>query len=221
LSSEFVASLFPDDDLSTNTQAVRNLGGGLVSVFGPIELTVVVCGLTLEHPFFYYKDNPTFLMEIDLLTRAALTIDCESRCVWSKHTLRCHVRQDLADATAKPTLHVNADKFLDMVPSLLVLFPDVETRESSDDHVDETTVTQFSMVLKHPVLENGCKCSLTSNLVLDETQTKSTSVRSSPLTAIDVGVQCDESSVVSILDDPVMSLSVLVLIVTVHCLPVR
>jgi len=91
LSSEFAASLFPDDDLSTNTQAVRNLGGGLVSVFGPIELTVVVCGLTLEHLFFYYEDNLTFLMGIDLLTRAALTIDCESRCVSSKHTLRCHV----------------------------------------------------------------------------------------------------------------------------------
>jgi len=100
LSSEFVANLFPDDDLSTNARDVRNLGGGLVSVFGPIELTVVVCGLTLEHPFFYYENNLTFLMGIDLLTRAALTIDCESRCVWSTHTLRCHVRQDLADATA-------------------------------------------------------------------------------------------------------------------------
>ena len=89
--------------------------GGLVSVYGLVELTVVVCGLTLEHPFFYYEDNPTFLMGIDLLTRAAMTIDCESRCVWSKHTLRCHVRQDLADATVKPMLHVNADKLLDTV----------------------------------------------------------------------------------------------------------
>jgi len=132
LSSEFVASLFPDDDLSTNTRAVRNLGGGLVSLYGPVELTIVVCGLTLEHPFFYYEDNPTFLMGIDLLTRAALTIDCESLCVWSKHTLRFHVRQDLEDATAKPTLHVNADKFLDTVSSLPALFPDVETRESWD-----------------------------------------------------------------------------------------
>ena len=83
LRSEFVTSLFPDDDLSTNTRAARNLGGGLVSVYGPVELTVVVCGLTLEHPFFYYEDNPTFLMGTDLLTRAAMMTDC----VWSKHTL--------------------------------------------------------------------------------------------------------------------------------------
>ena len=83
---------------------------------------------------------------------------------------------------------MNADKFLDMVPSLPVLFPDDETRESSDDHVDKTALTQFSMALKHPVLEAECEHSLTSNLLLDETQTKSTSVRSFPVTAIDVGV---------------------------------
>jgi len=201
LSSEFVASLFPDDDLSTKTRAVRNLGGGLVSVSGPVELTVVVCGLMLEHPFFYYDDNPILLMGIDLFTRAALTIDCESRCVWSKHTLRCHERQDLADATAKPSLHVHADKFLDMVPSLPILSPDVETRESSDDQVDETALTQLSMALERPLLET----SSTSDLVLDETQTTSTSARLSPSIAIDVGIQCDESSVVVMLDAPVVS----------------
>jgi len=111
----------------------------------------------------------------------------------------------LADATAKPTFHVNADKFLAMVPPLPVLFPDVETRESPDDHFDETALTQLSMALKHPVLETECESSSTSNLVLDERQTESTFVRSSPLIAIDVGVQCDESSVVAMLDDPVMS----------------
>jgi len=134
-------------------------------------------------------------MGIDLLTRAALTTDCESRCVWSKHTLRCHVRQDLADATAKPTLHVNADKFLDMVPSLPVLFPDVETRESADDYGDETALAQSSMALEYSVLDGECDL-----ILLDEI-----SVRPSSVTAIDVGVQCDESSVVSMLDDSVMS----------------
>jgi len=63
LSSEFVASLFPDVDLSSNTQAVSNMGGGLVSVFGPIEFTVEVCGLMLKHPLFYY-DNPVLLWEL-------------------------------------------------------------------------------------------------------------------------------------------------------------
>jgi len=55
-------------------------------------------------------------MGFDLITRAALTIDGESRCVWSKHTLRCHIKQDLANACAKLTIQVNADPFLDTVP---------------------------------------------------------------------------------------------------------
>jgi len=75
LSTRFVQDLFPNDELSPRFRAVCNLGGGLVPVKGPIELTVEVCGLMPEHPFFYYEGNPTFLMGIDLFTRAALTID--------------------------------------------------------------------------------------------------------------------------------------------------
>ena len=87
LSTRFVQDLFPNVELSPRFRAVRNLGGELVPVQGPIEFTVEVCGLMLEHPFFYYEGNPTFLMGIDLLTRAALTTDCELRCAWSKHML--------------------------------------------------------------------------------------------------------------------------------------
>jgi len=119
-------------------------------------------------------------MGIDLLTRASMTIDCESRCVWSKHTLRCHVRQDLADVTAKPTLHVNADKFSDTVPPLPALFFDVETRESPDDHVDETALTQLSMALMHPVSERECEPSLTLDIVTDESQIQRSLDRMTP-----------------------------------------
>ena len=116
LNTKFVQSLFPGRNLSTNSREVRNLGGGLVTIKGPIELNVEVCKLILKHPFYFYDGNPTFLIGFDLIMRAALTIDVESRCVWSKHTLRCHVKQDLADACAKPTLQVNANPFLDTVP---------------------------------------------------------------------------------------------------------
>ena len=69
--------LFPNVELSRRFSAVHFLGGGLVPVQGPIELTVEVCGLSLDHPFFYYEGNPTFLVGTDLLTKAALMIDCE------------------------------------------------------------------------------------------------------------------------------------------------
>ena len=106
LNTKFVQSLFPG----------RNLGGNLVMIKGPIKLTVEVCNLILKHPFYFYYGNPTFLMGFDLITRAALTIDAESRCIWSKHTLHCHIKQDLADACAKPMIQVNADPFLETIP---------------------------------------------------------------------------------------------------------
>ena len=190
--------------MSTNTRDVRNLGGGLVSVYGPVELTVVVCRLTLEHHFFYYEDNLTFLMGTDLLTRAAMTIDCESRCVWSKHTLRCHVRQDMADATAKPMLHVNADEFLDTVPPIPVLFPDVETRESQDDQADETALTQLAMALKRAAPEFEFESSSAQDFATDAPQIECSPVRTSVPNAIDVRIQCDESSVMTMLADPLV-----------------
>jgi len=90
LNRKFVQRLFQGQDLSTNSREVRNLGGGLVTIKGPIELTVEVCNLILKHPFYFYDGNPTFLMGFDLITRAALTIDAESRCVWSKHFALSH-----------------------------------------------------------------------------------------------------------------------------------
>jgi len=108
LSTRFVQYVFPNVELSPRFCTVRNLGGGLVPVQGPIELTVEVCGLVLDHPFFYHEGNPTFMMGIDLLTRAALTIDCELRCAWSKHMLRCNLHQDLANAAIHPT-HVTCE----------------------------------------------------------------------------------------------------------------
>jgi len=39
------------------------------------------CHLVLKHPFCFYDGNLTFLMGFNLITRAAFTIDAESRCV--------------------------------------------------------------------------------------------------------------------------------------------
>jgi len=86
LSTKFVQNLFPGEDLTTSSREVCNLGGGLVTIQGPIELSVEVCNLLLKHPFYFYKDNPMFLMGFDLITRAALTIDAESRLSYSGHT---------------------------------------------------------------------------------------------------------------------------------------
>jgi len=80
----------------------------------------LIAGVRKVYPRFYFPNNnietnpesntvyikvhtdpPPDNMGFDLITRAAVTIDAESRCVWSK---------------AKPTIHVNADPFLETVP---------------------------------------------------------------------------------------------------------
>ena len=114
LSTKLNQSLFPDKDLTTSSREVHNLGGDLVTTKGSIELSVEVCNLVLKHLFYFYDDNRTFLMGFDLITRAALTTYSESRCAWSRQTLRCHINQDLANVCAKPTIH--ADPFLETVP---------------------------------------------------------------------------------------------------------
>jgi len=151
LSTRFMQDLFPNVELSPRFRAVRNLGGGLVPVQCPIELTVEVCGLMLEHPFFYYEGNPTFLMGIDRLTRAALTIDCELRCAWSKHMLRCNLHQDLANAAIRPTLHVITDHFFDTVPPVPSMLSDAEPEESQESTVVDDALTQLPMASVFPL----------------------------------------------------------------------
>ena len=87
LSTKFVQSLMPGQDLSTSSREVRNLGGGLITIRGLIELSVeMICNLVLKHPFYFYDGNSTFLMGFATIIRAALTIDSESRCVLFKYT---------------------------------------------------------------------------------------------------------------------------------------
>jgi len=153
-----------------SSREVRNLGRGLERMFqnqvtdfnskfdrsfkGPIELTVEVCNLILKHPFYFYDGNPTFLMGFDLITRAALTIDAESRCVWSKHTLRFHIKQDLANACAKPTIQVNADPFLETVPPCCCLPP--------SEHADHENMSEDLCLDKELIPLSTASCTPSS-----------------------------------------------------------
>jgi len=83
-----------DDD----GREVRCLGGGLISIKGPVTLTVEICSSVLKHPFYYYEGNATFLMGFDLITAAA-----EKRCVWSKFTPDSEVCQHFAESSTALT----------------------------------------------------------------------------------------------------------------------
>jgi len=180
ITTKFLQDLFPDRNLGTTSRSVRNLGGNTVVIRGPIELEVEICNVTLKHPFYFY-DQPIFLLGVDLITRAALTIDIASRCVWSKHNLRAHLRQELADATVKPTLHVNAEPFLDEVsPVPLADTPCEPPGEILDPKATDAPLAPSSMV---PTTQSCCSTSVRGPcaVVLSATTTHT----------IDVGIQCE------------------------------
>jgi len=186
LNTKFVQSLFPGRNLSTSSREVRNLGGGLVTIKGPIELTVEVCNLILKHPFYFYDGNPTFLMGFDLITRAALTIDAESRCVWSKHTLRCHIKQDLADACAKPTMQVNADPFLETVPPECTGCEDMSVYKCCEQELTPLSTASGT----HEFFQTTAVESSLPHTCILETRVSSTPVS---CTSVEVGAQASET----------------------------
>jgi len=157
-----------------------------VTIKGLIDLTVEVCNLILKHPFYFYDGNPTFLMGFDLITRAALTIDAESRCVWSKHTLRCHIQQDLADTCAKATIQVNADPFLETVPPS----ESAGCEDMSEYKCCEQKLTPLSMASGTPkFFQTTVESSLPHTCIL-ETRVLSTPVS---CTSVEVGAQASET----------------------------
>jgi len=98
LSTEFVQRLFPEQKIPTGTRQIRALGGQLLTLKGPLKLKVEVSGLLLEHPFYYYDKNPTFLMGFDLILAAAFVTDPVNRSVWSKITASTPPRTTAANS---------------------------------------------------------------------------------------------------------------------------
>ena len=170
LSTKFMRDLFTvsEHELPVQSREVRSLGGGLVRIQGPIMLTVEVCNLVMQHPFYYYDGNTTFLMGYDLISAAALTIDSESRCVWSKHTLRCNMGRDLANTLVKPTVEVNADPFLETVPRSYC-FSSRASEESMETQIPGQAVYASSSFL-HPHATSTFRVSPPISACDDDTQ---------------------------------------------------
>ena len=82
----FYDTLFPGQTPPDSVIRAFGFGGSTVRMRGPVALSVEVCAVTLTHSFYFYEDNPTFLMGYDLISAAALVIDPVNRCVWSKRS---------------------------------------------------------------------------------------------------------------------------------------
>jgi len=88
VSTKFIKALFPNRDLRVRSRRVRSLSKHLVTIQGPITLTIDVCCFSLQQPVYFCEDTPCFILKYDLIQAAAVIIDPVEKCVWSKHTLR-------------------------------------------------------------------------------------------------------------------------------------
>jgi len=83
LSDEAMRHVFPEGYWACQNRKVKSLGGNLISVQGPLRLSVEVCTLPFVHEFYHLDGMEQSLLGFDLFQAAALVIDCELGCVWS------------------------------------------------------------------------------------------------------------------------------------------
>jgi len=88
LSDEAMRQLFPEGYWACQNRKVKSLGGNLISVQGPLRLSVEVCTLPLVHEFYHLDGMEQSLLGFDLFQAAALVIDCELGCVWSSSIVK-------------------------------------------------------------------------------------------------------------------------------------
>jgi len=97
LSSSFLQNLFPGRELPGQGREVRSLGGNHIAIKGPVRLAVEICGMNFNHPV--YVCDKTFLSGYDVVSAAALLIDAQARCVWSKLTVHWGITQDFTNSS--------------------------------------------------------------------------------------------------------------------------
>ena len=77
-----------EDAVSSRT--VATFGNGAVQLFGPVQLNVTHCGVSLEHPFYLVDDKAMSLSPAiggyDLMNAAHLVMDIPNGLAWSKLT---------------------------------------------------------------------------------------------------------------------------------------
>jgi len=88
LSDKAMRQLFPEGYWACQNRKVKSLGGNLISVRGPLYLSVEVCTLQLMHEFYHLDGMEQSLLGFDLFQAAALVIDCELGCVWSSSVVK-------------------------------------------------------------------------------------------------------------------------------------
>jgi len=83
LGDEAMLQLFPEGYWAQNNRQVQSLGDSIVTIQGPIRLSVEICCLQMMHDFYHMDGMKQSLLSFVLVQAAALVIDCELGYVWS------------------------------------------------------------------------------------------------------------------------------------------
>jgi len=108
VSNAFMEQLFPGQELPDHGGEVRSFAGARTAIRGPVPLTLELCGLTMSHSIYFCEGVKTFLLGYDVVSAAALVIDSEARCIYSKFTAKREATQQFvtpsaASATTPPS----------------------------------------------------------------------------------------------------------------------
>jgi len=100
VSNAFMEQLFPEQELPDHGGEVRSFAGARTAIRGPVPLTLELCGLTMSHSIYFCEGVKTFLLGYDVVSAAALVIDSEARCIYSKFTAKREATQQFVTPSA-------------------------------------------------------------------------------------------------------------------------
>ena len=106
-----------EDAVSSRT--VATFGNGAVQLFGPVQLNITLCGVSVEHPFYLVDDKAASLSPAlggyDLMKAAHLVMDVPNGLAWSRLTqpsLESQTPSPNPSTVELPHTHFNASVLL-------------------------------------------------------------------------------------------------------------
>jgi len=76
----------PPVHVPSSGREVRAFGNAVVSLLGPVPVSLTLCGIQVTHPFYFIDAPAPPIAGYDLMRAARLVVDVDNRLVWSRLT---------------------------------------------------------------------------------------------------------------------------------------
>jgi len=78
------ANFQPPIQLPDTVHEVRTFGPSTATLFGPVPLDILICGIQIRHPFYFVDATLPPIVGYDLMKAARLVVDVDNHLVWSR-----------------------------------------------------------------------------------------------------------------------------------------